>query len=106
MLYAESWALVHYLMYGNKARAPQLTAFLAAVKSGAPHEQAFRTAFGDVNALDRELNEYIRLFTFPALQLNFARKVGGAGGQRGVVIPDAAGRRVPRRSPCPPRPHR
>ena len=36
VLYAESWALVHYLMYGNKARAPQLTAFLAAVKSGAP----------------------------------------------------------------------
>jgi tetratricopeptide (TPR) repeat protein len=75
-------------MYGNKARAPQLTAFLAAVKSGAPHEQAFRDAFGDVNALDRELNEYIRLFTFPALQLNFGEKVGGAGGQRGVVIPD------------------
>ncbi len=89
VLYAESWALVHYLMYGNKARTPQLSAFLAAIKSGAPAEVSFRTAFGDVEALDRELREYIRLFTFPALQLNFAERIGGAPSQRGTVIPDA-----------------
>ena len=89
VLYADSWALVHYLMYGNKARASQLTAFLAAIKSGAPHDQAFRNAFGDVSALDRELREYIRLLSFPALQLNFGEKVGGVTSERGAVIPDA-----------------
>ncbi len=35
MLYAESWALVHYLAFGNQARAPQLATFLKAVKNGA-----------------------------------------------------------------------
>ena len=89
VLYAESWALVHYLMYGNKTRTPQLSAFLAAIKSGAPAEMSFRTAFGDLDVLDRELREYIRLFTFPSVQLNFAERLGGAPSQRGTVIPDA-----------------
>jgi len=89
VLYAQSWAFVHYLMFGNKDRAPQLTGFLAAIESGAPSEEAFRDAFGDVNVLDQELKDYVRLFTFPALQLTFGEKVGGGSAPRGKVIPDA-----------------
>jgi tetratricopeptide (TPR) repeat protein len=89
VLYAESWALVHYLMLGNQTRAPQLNSFLNAVRTGAPPEQAFRDAFGDVSALDRELNDYVRRFSFTAVRLNFGEKVLGASAAHGEVIPDA-----------------
>src|SRR6185503_1132451 len=65
VLYAESWALVHYLMFGDDARRPQLMAYLSAIRSGTMPEQAFGDAFGDISALDAELKNYIRRFMFP-----------------------------------------
>lgn len=89
VLYAQSWALVHYLMYANKARAPQLTRFLNLIASGSSPGPAFRDAFGDVKVLDRELNEYLRNFTFPAIQMNVGERVHAGGTERGAAIPDA-----------------
>jgi tetratricopeptide (TPR) repeat protein len=84
VLYAESWALVHYLMFGNDARRPQLTAYLGAIRSGTKPEQAFGDAFGDISALDSELRAYIHGFMFPVIRANFGEKVDGgtlAGGE-------------------------
>ena len=39
VLYAQSWALVHYLMLGNPARAEQFRKYLSAMRSGTPDER-------------------------------------------------------------------
>jgi tetratricopeptide (TPR) repeat protein len=89
VFYAESWALMHYLMFGNQARTRQLGTYLAQVKNGLTPEQAFTVAFGgDTDALERELREYIRRYTFPGLRVNFDQKVTGAGAGRGDAIDD------------------
>jgi len=88
VLYAESWALMHYLMFGAEARRPQLTVYMRAIKSGTPPEQAFRDAFGDVSVLDNELKNYIRQFLFPAIRANFGEKVDGGTPARGEMISD------------------
>jgi tetratricopeptide (TPR) repeat protein len=92
VLYAESWALVHYLMFGDEARRPQFGAFLTAIRSGTPAGQAFGDAFGDSSALDKELRDYIRSFRFSAIRVDFGEKVDGGTITRGEAIsePQAA----------------
>jgi tetratricopeptide (TPR) repeat protein len=88
VFYAESWALTHYLTLGNRERTPQFTKYLIAVKGGADAATAFTDAFGpDLAALDRELFEYVRRFTFPVLQLKLNQKLGGET-ERGTTIDD------------------
>jgi tetratricopeptide (TPR) repeat protein len=61
VFFAESWALVHYLMQGNPTRTPQIGRYLALVGQGEPQEEAFREAFGtDYATLYGELNGYVR----------------------------------------------
>ena len=88
MLYAQSWALVHYLTLGNPARAAQFRNYLSAIKSGTPDEQAFGAAFGDAASLDRELFEYVRQFTFSAVRLHFAEKSAATSIPRGKTLDD------------------
>jgi hypothetical protein len=59
--YAESWALVHYLMRGNPERTSQLGRYLVLLQSGTPDPKAFRDAFGmEPWALFSELVAYVR----------------------------------------------
>jgi len=60
LFYAQSWALVHYLMISqNTQRQPQLKAYLDAARKGLPAEEAFRTSFGTTYAeLQRALKAY------------------------------------------------
>lgn len=61
VFYAESWALVHYLVQGNPARTPQLSRFLALLDQGKPRDEAFREAFQtDYATLFGELYAYVR----------------------------------------------
>lgn len=60
LFYAQSWALVHYLMISqNTQRQPQLKAYLEAVTKRLPAAQAFQTAFGTTyDDMQRELKAY------------------------------------------------
>ena len=90
VLYAQSWALVHYLTLGSAVRAPQFRKYLAALRAGTTPADAFAEVFGaDVAALDRELFDYVRQFTFPAVRLDFPEKSAAASIPRGVTLPDA-----------------
>jgi tetratricopeptide (TPR) repeat protein len=62
ILYAQSWALMHYFLLGpNAKRRPQLAQFLAGVASGTPLDEAFTDAFmTDYSTLDEEFRDYIR----------------------------------------------
>jgi hypothetical protein len=62
VFYAESWALVHYLMLGGGGRhRPQLTRFVNLLSAGASADAAVQLAFGmNLEALEAELKDYVR----------------------------------------------
>jgi len=69
MFYSQSWALVHYLLLGDEERSRQLGGYLELVRSGAPGDEAFRTAFSsDYESLERELRLYLRVLSFPSIK--------------------------------------
>jgi tetratricopeptide (TPR) repeat protein len=60
VFYAESWALTHYLMVGDKtAHRASLQAYVNAMTKGATEEQAAAQAFGDLKKLQVALFLYI-----------------------------------------------
>ncbi len=60
IFYAESWALTHYLMVGDKAaHRPMLQAYLNAMTNGATEEQAAAQSFGDIKKLQAAVYAYI-----------------------------------------------
>jgi FimV-like protein len=77
VFYAQSWALVHYLLLGNDAkRQPQFAKFLDLLLSNKTVEEAFQQAFQmDFVLLEKELKEYINRHTFPGQVATFERKL-------------------------------
>src|SRR6266566_355222 len=67
IFYAESWALIHYLMIGDKqAHNASFGVYLSALSQGASQEEAATKAFGDLRKLQDNLVAYIGRFTFLA----------------------------------------
>ena len=62
MFYAESWALVHYLMVERKHPVPNpMETYLTSFAKSGSHDRAFMDAFGtDVEGMDKELRLYVR----------------------------------------------
>ncbi|HEX8651306.1 MAG TPA: tetratricopeptide repeat protein [Pyrinomonadaceae bacterium] len=77
VFYAESWALVHYLIHGDDGKHfPQLGAFLQKVRGGATIETAFQEAFQmDFKTLEKALKSYVGRNTYPARVIKFTNKV-------------------------------
>ncbi|HTA24693.1 MAG TPA: TonB family protein [Terriglobales bacterium] len=60
IFYAESWALTHYLMIGDRAaHHAMLTSYLDALNQGKSQEEAANTGFGDLKKLQSDLYSYI-----------------------------------------------
>jgi tetratricopeptide (TPR) repeat protein len=78
MFYAESWALVHYLLLGNNGQhSLQLGKFLQLLDSNVAIDEAFKQAFQtDVEGLEKELKKYIEGHTFKMQVATFERKLG------------------------------
>lgn len=58
--YAQSWALTHLLMIGDKgARQAQMLKYIALTSDGMPDLEAAQQAFGDVKQLEQKLADYI-----------------------------------------------
>jgi tetratricopeptide (TPR) repeat protein len=71
--YAESWALVHYLISGNPERRRQAGEYLRLAQAGTPPGQVFAKAFGtDPTALEHELRVYVqkRLFDYSRVPIH------------------------------------
>ncbi len=76
LFYAESWALVHYLMIGdNQAHEPMLQAYLQALNSGATEDAAAASAFGDLKKLQDNLEGYIRRNSYYQFRLAAPAKI-------------------------------
>lgn len=77
IFYAQSWGLVHYLMFANNMeRRPQLSKFINLTGAGMAIEQAFKQAFQtDIETIEKELKKYISGHTFNVQIATFERKL-------------------------------
>jgi hypothetical protein len=62
LFYAQSWAVVHYLMLGRGgALRPQLDAFLVGLRRGEPAVPLFKRVFGmELRAFQKDVEGYVR----------------------------------------------
>jgi Tfp pilus assembly protein PilF len=67
IFYAESWALVHYLIFGpNMELGKKLNRFYDQLQHGDPQIKAFREAFGDLKTVQDGLQKYVQASKFQA----------------------------------------
>ncbi len=85
IFYAESWALTHYMLLARPNGGAAVNNYANEIAEGRAPIDAFRTAFGSSPAdVDKELQEYLRHLTFPAIRFTFATQLafqGPAAGQ-------------------------
>ena len=61
IFYAQSWALMHYLIIGKEGQLKKLTKFLEMIAADVPVETAFTQAFETTfDAMEKELHAYVR----------------------------------------------
>ncbi|HVQ38677.1 MAG TPA: tetratricopeptide repeat protein, partial [Pyrinomonadaceae bacterium] len=77
MFYAESWALMHYLLHGKDGqRVTQMEKFLELLNASVAVEQAFQKAFSmNFEALENELQNYIQRNRYPVISGEFESKI-------------------------------
>lgn len=76
IFYAQSWALMHYLIIGKAGRGDQLSKFLTLRKSNMPLEEAFEKAFETTFAdMERELRSYVKQDRYNVIRANFKQKI-------------------------------
>jgi tetratricopeptide (TPR) repeat protein len=78
IFYAESWALMHYLILGKDGqRMTQLGKFIELLSANVPMEQAFQQAFAmSFESMEKELRSYIQRDRYPIISGSFTSKVG------------------------------
>ncbi|MBC7933422.1 MAG: DUF1570 domain-containing protein, partial [Rubrivivax sp.] len=91
LFYAESWALVHYLILGNEGkRLPQLGKFIDLLGKNTPTEKAFNDAFQtDILSMEKELKDYIQRHTFRAQVATFKNKLEFDSGMQSAPLTEA-----------------
>lgn len=72
VFYAQSWALMHYFMLGDRREesSGQITPYLRNLREGAPGIEAFESAFGDLDDVENRLRQYLNRFRFQALRFD------------------------------------
>jgi len=77
LFYAESWALVHYLLLGDGGnRQTQLRRFINAMAENRPGDEIFRDSFEtDYATLERELKNYISRNAYPSEYLTLDQRL-------------------------------
>jgi tetratricopeptide (TPR) repeat protein len=95
VFYAESWALVHYLILGNDGkRLPQMNRFLDLLAQKKPTEQAVVEAFQTtVAALEKELHNYVGGSLFKSQVATFEHKLEFDSEMQAAPISDAEAER-------------
>lgn len=84
VFYAQSWALAHYLMFGDRmARQPQLIEFVNLLGAGVADEEAFTRAFKVTpEAMEKSLRDYIGRDSYTVVSL----KMESTEGEKDITI--------------------
>ena len=76
IFYAQSWALMHYLVIGKQGRVEQLGKFIELLSRKLPMEQAFQQAFETpFEVMEKELRSYIQKDRYAVVTGHFERKL-------------------------------
>ena len=76
IFYAQSWALMHYLIVGKAGRVDQLGKFLNLLGSKVPLERAFQEAFGtSFEVMEKDLRNYIKQDRYNVIRGHFEKKI-------------------------------
>lgn len=91
LFYAQSWALVHYLILGNNGqRLSQIDRFFTLLAKNMPTEQAFTQAFEtDFVGMEKELKKYVQGSTFRGQLVTFKDKLEFDGTIQNLPISEA-----------------
>jgi tetratricopeptide (TPR) repeat protein len=76
IFYAQSWALMHYLIIGKAGKVEQLGKFIDLLRTKMPMEQAFQQAFEtSFEALEKDLREYVKKDRYNVIDGHFEHKL-------------------------------
>ena len=90
IFYAQSWALMHYLIIGKAGRADQLGTFVNQITANVPLEEAFQQAFQmSIETMEKELREYVRQSQYNILRGHFERKLDTDKGLQTAPVTEA-----------------
>lgn len=91
IFYAQSWALIHYLMLGNNgARRLQLSRFINGLNGDLPVEENFRQSFqADYAKIEDELRVYLRRELYPALDFKLEKPLELSKDAVGATLTEA-----------------
>jgi hypothetical protein len=65
--YAQCWALTHYLTLGpGMEQGVRLKKFFNQIQRGVPQLKAFQDTFGELPKVQKDFDQYVHLFAFPA----------------------------------------
>ena len=78
VFYAQSWALMHYLILGKSGqRVARVAKFLDSLSANVPMERAFQQAFElSFEQMEKELLQYIKNDRYPIMSGKFEQKIG------------------------------
>ena len=76
IFYAQSWALMHYLIIGKTGKAEQLGKFMELLGVQVPLDQAFQQAFAvPFEVMEKELRDYVKKDRYNVLNGHFEHKL-------------------------------
>lgn len=77
IFYAQSWLIIHYALIGDRSGrlAGAVTPYLQNVMGGQSSVAAFEATFGELEAFERELRQYMQRYRFQALHLDPPRGI-------------------------------
>ncbi|HEU4931050.1 MAG TPA: hypothetical protein VFT48_03175 [Pyrinomonadaceae bacterium] len=76
IFYAQSWALMHYLIIGKAGKVEQLGKFMELLRTKVPMEQAFQQAFEmPFEAMEKDLREYVKKDRYNIINGHFDKKI-------------------------------
>ena len=76
IFYAESWALVHYLLIGKTGMTERLSQFLSLINADVAVDQAFQQSFGmPFETMEKDLRNYVQQNRYNVLNGHFEHKL-------------------------------
>src|SRR5688572_28412761 len=92
IFYAQSWALMHYLLIGKTGFVAPLTKFLELQNQNVPLDQAFQQAFGmSFETLEKDLRNYIKQDRYNVLNGHFEKKLELDTNAQAIPLTEAEG---------------
>lgn len=89
IFYAQSWALVSYLLLDEKVRpTTPISRFIRELSTGKDDTEAAKEVFGDLKKLEKTLEGYIRRSTFSVLEMKKPAEIADSA-YRARAVPEA-----------------